>query len=119
MSAALNRRALISSLISLASGLAVANGSVPSISILISRPERRSRIGTERIWASSSVALENSVAAISSSMPSRAGRTWMSTIGPDVDAFDQGGKEGTLACRGQLGPALPEFLGSRDQTALR
>jgi hypothetical protein len=35
-------------LISRASGLAVANGPMPSISILISRPERRSSIGTER-----------------------------------------------------------------------
>jgi hypothetical protein len=40
-------------------------------------------------------------------------------ISPDVDAFDQGSKEGTLACCGQLGPALPDFAGSRDQPALR
>ena len=26
---------------------------------------------------------------------------------PDVDALDQGGEEGALACSGQLGPALP------------
>src|SRR5215831_20623846 len=76
-SVALNRRALISSLISRASGLAVANGSTPSISILISRPERRSPIGTERIWVSS-VALDKGVAAIPSSMPSRVGRKWIS-----------------------------------------
>jgi len=35
-------------------------------------------------------------------------------IGFDVDTFDQGGKEGTLACCGQLGPALADVLGSRD-----
>jgi hypothetical protein len=40
-------------------------------------------------------------------------------IGPDVDAFDQSSKEDTLPCYGQLGPALPDFRGSRDQPALR
>ena len=40
-------------------------------------------------------------------------------IGPEVDAFDEGGKEGTLACSGQLGPAPPNFGGSRDEAALR
>jgi hypothetical protein len=55
----LNWRALISSLISRASGFAVANESVPSIRIVISRPVRRSRIGTDRIWVSSSLALGN------------------------------------------------------------
>jgi hypothetical protein len=54
MSVALNRRALISSLISRASSLAVANGSVPATSILVSRPERGSSITTERISVSSS-----------------------------------------------------------------
>src|SRR6516164_558274 len=49
-SVVLNRCALISSLISRAAGLAVANGSVPSIRIVITRPARRSRIGTDRIW---------------------------------------------------------------------
>src|SRR5215472_16525180 len=48
-SAALNRRALISSLTSRASGFAVANGSVPSINILITRPERRNRTGMDKI----------------------------------------------------------------------
>jgi hypothetical protein len=38
--------------------------------------------------------------------------------GPDVDALDQSGKEGTLPCCGQLGPAPADFLGSRDQPAL-
>ena len=42
-SAVLNRRALISSLTSRASGFAVANGSIPSINILIARPARRNR----------------------------------------------------------------------------
>src|SRR5215831_38034 len=37
-------------------------------------------------------------------------------IGPDFDAFDQSGKQGTLPCCGQLWPALPDFLGSRDQS---
>jgi hypothetical protein len=32
---------------------------VPSIRIVISRPVRRSRIGTDRIWVSSSIALGN------------------------------------------------------------
>src|SRR5258707_3937933 len=58
-SVALNRRALISSLTSRASGLAVANGSGPPINILISRPRRRRCTGTDRIWVSSSVAPSN------------------------------------------------------------
>jgi hypothetical protein len=71
-SVVLNRRALVSSLISRASGFAVANGSVPSIRIVISRPERRSRIGIDRIWISSSVALlGNGVTATSRSAASR------------------------------------------------
>ena len=36
-------------------------------------------------------------------------------IGFDVDAFDQGGNERVLARCGQLGPALPDVLGSRNQ----
>ena len=40
-------------------------------------------------------------------------------ISTDIDAVDQGGKEGTLACSGQLGPALADFHGARDQPALR
>jgi len=40
-------------------------------------------------------------------------------IGPDIDAVDQGGQEGTLSCSGQLGPALADFRGARDQPALR
>jgi hypothetical protein len=75
---ALNRRALISSLTSRASGLAVANGSVPSIRIFISRPERRSSIATERIWVLSSLSLGDGIAAISSSVESRVGRKWIS-----------------------------------------
>ena len=48
-SVALNRRALISSLTSRASGFAVANGSVPAINILIARPQRCNRIGKDKI----------------------------------------------------------------------
>jgi hypothetical protein len=40
-------------------------------------------------------------------------------IDPEIDAFDQGGKEGTLACSEQLGPSLPDLGGSRDQPGLR
>jgi hypothetical protein len=40
-------------------------------------------------------------------------------IGPDIDAVDQGGQEGTLSCSGQLGPALADFRGARDEPALR
>ena len=58
-SVVLNRCALISSLINRAAGFAVANGSVPSIGIVITRPARRSLIGTDRIWVSSSLALGN------------------------------------------------------------
>ena len=43
-----NRRALRSSFTNRAFGFAVANGSVPSITILISRPARRSRTGRDR-----------------------------------------------------------------------
>jgi len=39
-------------------------------------------------------------------------------IGNNVNAFDHSGKEGTLPCCGQLGPAPPDFLGSRDQPTL-
>ena len=46
---ALNRRALISSLTSRVSGFAVANGSVPSINILIARPARRNRNDMDKI----------------------------------------------------------------------
>jgi len=45
----LNWRALISSLTSRASGFAVANGSVPSINILIARPARHNRTGMDKI----------------------------------------------------------------------
>jgi hypothetical protein len=40
-------------------------------------------------------------------------------MGPDIDAVDQGSKEGTLSCSGQPGPALADFHGARDQPALR
>src|SRR5215471_17103233 len=40
------------------------------------------------------------------------------SIGSDVDAFDQANNQGTLACRGQLGPAVPEISGSRQEPAL-
>ena len=40
-------------------------------------------------------------------------------MGPDVDAFDQDGKEGMLAWSGQLGPNLPDTGGSRDNPLLR
>jgi hypothetical protein len=40
-------------------------------------------------------------------------------IGPDIDAVDQGGQEGTLSCSRQLGPALADFHGARDEPALR
>ena len=38
--------------------------------------------------------------------------------GSDVDAFDQASNQGTLACRGQRGPAVAEFSGARDEPAL-
>src|SRR5262249_23488930 len=40
-------------------------------------------------------------------------------IGPDVDALDQAGEGGALACSGQLGPALPDLGGAGDEPALR
>ena len=40
-------------------------------------------------------------------------------MGADVDALDQGGKEGMLAWSGQLGPSLPDLGGSRDNPLLR
>jgi len=39
-------------------------------------------------------------------------------IGPDIDPLDQRSKKGTLTCCGQLGPALADLRGSRDQSAL-
>src|SRR5947209_1005706 len=40
-------------------------------------------------------------------------------MGPDVDALDQRGKEGTLAWSGQCGPALPDLRGACHEPALR
>jgi hypothetical protein len=40
-------------------------------------------------------------------------------MGPDINAVDQGGQEDTLSWSGQLGPALADFPGVRDQPALR
>jgi len=40
-------------------------------------------------------------------------------IGPDIDALDQGGQKGTLACSRQLGPALADFPGARNEPVLR
>jgi hypothetical protein len=76
--AALNRRALTSNLISRPSAFAATNGSVPSISIVISRPARRTRTGTDKIWVSSSVTLGNGIAETSSSALSRGGLRHMS-----------------------------------------
>jgi hypothetical protein len=39
-------------------------------------------------------------------------------IGPDGDALDQRGKEGTLAWSGQFGPALCDRRGSRGKPSL-
>jgi hypothetical protein len=55
----------------------LAHSRLPSIRIVITRPARRSRIGTDRIWVSSSLALGNG-AATSRSAPSHAGRKCMS-----------------------------------------
>jgi hypothetical protein len=88
---------------------------------VIARPERRSRTGTDRrIWTSSSVALDDGVAA-NIEDPAEPCRAEMDVdlIGPDLDAADHGGKKGTLACCRQLGPALADLHGSRDQAALR
>jgi hypothetical protein len=67
--AALKRHALMSSLINRASAFDAANGSVPSITILISRPARRSRTGTDRISVSSSFTLCDVAAASRSGAP--------------------------------------------------
>ena len=40
-------------------------------------------------------------------------------LGPNIDVVDQRGQEGTLSCSWQLGPALADFLGARDEPALR
>src|SRR5215831_8757860 len=40
-------------------------------------------------------------------------------IGADSDAVDQGGWEGSLACSGQLCPALADFRSARNEPALR
>jgi hypothetical protein len=39
--------------------------------------------------------------------------------GPDIEARDQGGEDGALACSGQLGPALPDLGGARNEPTLR
>jgi len=92
---------------------------VPSISIVISRPVRRSRIGTNRVL--------DFVLHRARQWPrdieecGEPGRPQMDIdlIGPDIDVVDQGGQEGTLAGSGQLGPALADFPGARDLPALR
>jgi hypothetical protein len=58
----LNRCALTTSLINREFGFTTVNGSVPSISILISMPARRSRAGTDRITVSPSSMLCNGTA---------------------------------------------------------
>src|SRR5215472_4629376 len=40
-------------------------------------------------------------------------------IRADSDAVDQGSQEGSLACSGQLCPALADFRGARNEPALR
>src|SRR5262249_45850404 len=40
-------------------------------------------------------------------------------IGTDIDALDQGGQKGALACSGQLGPGLADLGGAGDEPALR
>ena len=40
-------------------------------------------------------------------------------IGPDGDALDQVGEDGTLAWSEQLGPAIPDLGGARNEPALR
>src|SRR5215469_7893739 len=104
-SATLNRRALISSLISRTSGLAVANGSMPSISILISCPQRRNRTGTDRISSSATRQWRRDIKERAEAR--RADRD-VDPMGSDLDALYQRGKQGTLPCCGQLGPALPD-----------
>jgi hypothetical protein len=66
----LNRCALTRSLINRGFGFATANGSVPSISILISIPVLRSRAGTDRIRVSPS-SMRCDGTATSNSAPSR------------------------------------------------
>ena len=65
-------------LINRASGFA-ANESVPLITILISRPDRRSRTGTDRSSISSSFTPCDGVASRSNSAQSRSRRRWMSS----------------------------------------
>ena len=43
---------------------------------------------------------------------------WAHPLPLDIDAIDQGGQQVTLSCSGQLGPALADFRGARDQPAL-
>jgi hypothetical protein len=50
--------------------------------------------------------------------PCRA-EVYVDPIASDVDAVDQGGQKGALACCGQLGPALADLRGAHDQPALR
>src|SRR5262249_61310870 len=92
-SVALKRFALSNSLISRASGFAVENGSALSISILISRPDWRSRTGTDRIWVSLLASSTKGAAGPSKSAPSPSRADMdIDLVGADVDAFHQTGE---------------------------
>jgi hypothetical protein len=94
-------------LISRPSVFAATNRSVPSISILISLPARRTRIGTDRIWVSSSVTLCNGIAGTSrSDAEPRRTETYVDLVEAHVDPIDQGSEDSTPARCGQLGPEL-------------
>jgi hypothetical protein len=69
------------------------DGSVPSIRIVISRPVRRSRIGTDRIWVSSSLTLGN--------------------------GFATSRRAFALACQSQLAEATAELQAARLAVQLR
>ena len=116
--AVLKRCALISSLISRASGLAVANRSVASISNLDLTPAAAQLgrhgqdlglvLGRARQWPHG---IEECP------QPSRTEKN-VDAIGSDVDALDQRGQQGALARSGQVRPAVADFRRSRAEPTL-
>jgi len=104
-------------LINRASGFVAANGSAPSISILIPIPMRRSRTGTDLQFVFGQ-ALRWLRGDIEGRAESRCVEVDVEVIDARVDVIDQGSEHSTLACCRQLGPALSALRGSRGQPLL-
>jgi len=99
------------------SGCAAANGSLLSITIRISRPARRRHTGTGLDFVVGH-ALQGCRSNIEERAQPRRMETDVDLVDVHLDPVDQGSKDSTLACHGQLGPALADICGPRDQPLL-